>query len=474
MTMTDSNNDTNQARRRAPGARRLGAESHRWRHEAERFCGLPAGMTAAHKLLAIVKAAAPALGLNGTDERLIDKLFQYTRAIDWTQPSRPIVAVSNEVLCLDLALSRSAIQRALRRLQEHGLIVMKDSPTGQRYFRRHEATGAIVAGKSFGIDLAILAVRHGELAGLAESHKRERLARREARRRAIIAARMLAQCVETADEEGLWTPQWERLETEGRALHGQIAGAELRHDREALAARLEALAAEARTALAVAFERPSEVVETRSAGRVSATPITYTDGFEIDSVSAEQEGSSCGDRQHLQSRTRSQVRENGTPHTPARISAGEVAALVPELRLLAGPEPTWADLGQACETLRVDFGIGHRLWDRAFDALGMPRRIIAFADMLTYADDHFAKGRGAYFAGMVKLAEAGRLNLGSSLYGMRARGGPDKPLAARNARVRDRVCSRPLGDTLLNLMRGRQDRAHDHCADPVRPEALAP
>lgn len=434
MSMTDCSSETHPARRRAPGARRLGAESHRWRTEAERFCGLPAGITTAHKLLAIVKAAAPALGLNGTDERLIDKLFQYTRAIDWTPPSRPIVAVSNEVLCVDLALSRSAIQRALRRLQEHGLIVMKDSPTGQRYFRRHEASGAIVADRSFGIDLAILAVRHGELADLAESHKRERLARREARRRAIIAARMLAQCVETADEEGQWSTQWERLETEGRALHRQIAGAELRHDREALAERLEALAAEARTALAAALEQLAEVVEMRPAGRVDATPITYTDGFEISSVSAEQEGGSRGDREQQETVGRSEKRAEGRSHHSVRISAGEVAALVPELRLLAGPEPTWADLGQACEALRVDFSIGHRLWDRAFDALGMQRRIIAFADMLTYADDHFAKGRGAYFAGMVKLAEAGRLNLGSSLYGMRTRGGPDKPLAVRAVR----------------------------------------
>lgn len=172
MTTANSDFSNQPARRRAPGARRLGSESHRWRTEAQRFTGLPAGITAAHRLLAIVKAAAPALGLNGTDERLMDKLFQYTRPADWTPPSRPIVAVSNEVLSLDLALSRSAIQRALRRLQEHGLIVMKDSATGQRYFRRHEATGAILSDRSFGIDLAILAVRHAELAGLAEQHIR--------------------------------------------------------------------------------------------------------------------------------------------------------------------------------------------------------------------------------------------------------------------------------------------------------------
>ena len=124
----------------------------------------------------------------------------------------------------------------------------------------------------------------------------------------------------------------------------------------------------------------------------------------------------------------------GEQLSDVRISPTEVAALVPELRLLAGPDPSWADLGQACETLRADFAISHRKWNRAFDALGLQRRIIAFPDMLTYPDAHFQKGRGAYFAGMIKLAEAGSLNLGSSLYGMRARGGPDKPLAARGTR----------------------------------------
>ena len=157
--------------RRVFGSRRMTLDSQRWRAEAETFRGLPAGIAAPHRLLALVKAAAPALALGGTDQRLMDKLFQYTRPIDWAPPSRPVVSVSNEVLAEDLSLSRSAIQRALRRCQEHGLIVMKDSPTGQRYFRRHADTGAILPEKSFGIDLAILAVRAGELEALARRHE---------------------------------------------------------------------------------------------------------------------------------------------------------------------------------------------------------------------------------------------------------------------------------------------------------------
>lgn len=426
----NSLSDQRSSTRRLSGSRRLNLDSQRWRNDSDSFSGLPAVVATPHQLLAVAKGAAPAIQLNGTDQRLLDKLFQYTRPIDWAPPSRPIVSVSNEVLGEDLSLSRSAIQRALRRLQQHGLIVMKDSPTGQRYFRRHDKAGAIVADKSFGIDLAILAVRYVELKALAERHAAEKKAKRDARRRAIIAWRMVAQSIATADEEGLWSSFWDSLEQRARTEHNALPMARSFAARDQLARSLESMASEARDVLTRAFKAKEEEKKTTPADRASATLNNYTEGSsDSDLVSAQQKSGSRpwpapphekDEDGHGETESEAQV----------RITPQEIVRLVPEIRALAGPVPTWADLGEACERIRADLEIGHRLWNRAHASLGGPqRRIVAFADMLTYPDEHFIKGRGAYFAGMVKLAEAGSLNLGSSLYGMRKRGSHDRPAA---------------------------------------------
>lgn len=415
--------------RRAFGSRRLTLDSQRYRIDSERFDGLPKGISAPHALLALVKASAPALGLHGTDQRMIDKLFQYTRPIDWTPPSRPIVSVSNEVLAEDLSLSRSAVQRALRRLQEHGLIVMKDSPTGQRYFRRDPETKAIMPARSFGIDLSILAVRHSELGVLAARHDAEKRQRRDAKRRAIIAWRCLAQLAETASEEGLWTSAWDGLMGRAEALHILIPRLRSLAERQHVAGALENLREEARamleTAFAAAANQGDKARHTRPMGSADAPLKNDTEGSNNwNPVSARQiEGWRSGARP-LNPERQESLEGTGAPEQEMRvhISPEEIVRLVPELRAGTGPAPDWARLGEACEQLRADYEIGHRLWERARLALGgAQKRIIAFADMLTYPDAHFTKTRGAYFAGMVQKAEAGRLNLGSSVYGMRQR-----------------------------------------------------
>ena len=439
--------------RRVFGSRRLTLESQAWRSAGDQFPGLPDGIASPHKLLAVVKAAAPVLRLSGTDQRMMDKLFQYTRPIDWTAASRPIVSVSNEVLCADLSLSRSAVQRALRRLQEHGLIVMKDSPTGQRYFRRDEKSGAIIPEKSFGIDLSLLSVRYADLAQMAERHDAEKKAHRSARRRAIIAWRMVAQCIETADEEGLWAAFWESLEPRASAMRTAIANVTTLAERTHVATTLESMAAEAREVLQGAFKSREQETQTRPAGAADATLNNDTEGsLDCYTVSAQQK---VGSRlaKGSQRNGGDRAAEKTTAPADVRIAPDEIVRLVPEIKAMAGPAPTWADLGEACEKIRVDFEIGLRLWDRAHAVLGMQRRIIAFADMLTYNDNHFTKGRGAYFAGMIKLAEAGQLNLGSSLYGMRRRGSGDRPVATSKRRAAKHEAPRSFGSLAADLAR---------------------
>lgn len=415
--------------RRAFGSRRLTLDSQRFRIDSEGFEGLPPGIAAPHTLLALVKASAPALGLHGTDQRMMDKLFQYTRPVDWTPPSRPIVSVSNEVLAEDLCLSRSAVQRALRRLQEHGLIVMKDSPTGQRYFRRDPETKAIMPARSFGIDLSILAVRHVEIAALAARHDAEKRARRDAKRRAIIAWRCLTQLAETASEEGLWSAVWDSMMGRAKALHIVIPLLRTLAERQHVATALENLRQEARAILETAFAhaaaKAEEDTQKRPTGSADAALKNDTEGsYDWNPVSSRQrEGWRGGTRSPNPERLEGQETSDA-PGEGARVhvSPEEIVRLVPELRAVAGPAPDWARLGDACEELRATYEIGHRLWERARLALGgAQKRIIAFADMLTYPDAHFTKTRGAYFAGMVQKAEAGRLNLGSSVYGMRQR-----------------------------------------------------
>src|SRR5580693_7501571 len=85
---------------------------------AERFAGLPDGVTMHAQLLAAFKAAAPRLGLSPRVVHAIDWLFRFTQPQDWGRGGHPIVWPSSSMQQEALGLSPSQVKAINRQLIE--------------------------------------------------------------------------------------------------------------------------------------------------------------------------------------------------------------------------------------------------------------------------------------------------------------------------------------------------------------------
>ena len=188
---------------------------------AERFVGLPDGVTVHGQLLAAFKAAAPRLGLSPRLVHAVDWLFRFTQPQDWGRGGRPIVWPSASMQQEALGLSATRVKAINRALIEAGLITMKDSPNGKRYGRR-DPRGTIV--EAYGFDLSPIAARHAEFVRLAGEAREERELRGRLRRRATIARKAIAQILETAAEYGLPGEEWVRLARDIQGLTRALRG----------------------------------------------------------------------------------------------------------------------------------------------------------------------------------------------------------------------------------------------------------
>ena len=182
---------------------------------AERFSGLPDGVTMHGQLLAAFKAAAPRLGLSPRMVHAIDWLFRFTMPQDWGRGGRPIVWPSASTQQEALGLSPTRVKAINRALIEAGLITMRDSPNGKRYGKR-DPRGHIV--EAYGFDLSPIAARHAEFVQIAREAKEEREELRRLRRRATIGRNGIAQILETAAEYGFQGEEWPTLRRETRDL----------------------------------------------------------------------------------------------------------------------------------------------------------------------------------------------------------------------------------------------------------------
>src|SRR5271169_7152841 len=197
------------------GFRRLTPSLLKADRTAERFAGLPNGLTVHGQLLAAFKAAAPRLGLTPRLVHAIDWLFRFTMPQDWGRGGRPIVWPSASMQQEALGLSPSQAKAINRALIEAGVLTMRDSPNGKRYGVRDRA-GRIT--EAYGFDLAPIAARHAEFVRLAEAARAERAEMGRLRRRATIARKGITQILETAAEYGLQGEDWATLARDARNL----------------------------------------------------------------------------------------------------------------------------------------------------------------------------------------------------------------------------------------------------------------
>src|SRR5512132_3896010 len=167
----------------APGCRRLSPEHVQVQAIAERFEGLPEGVSKGQALAAFKQAARP-LGISPRLRDAVDVLFAFSAPQDWQPGARPIVWPSNRKLESTLGLARRQVQNVLNALIHATLITPVDSPTGRRWGHRDAKTGKII--EAYGFDLSPIALRHDEFVAIAERAAAEERERADLRRRLTI------------------------------------------------------------------------------------------------------------------------------------------------------------------------------------------------------------------------------------------------------------------------------------------------
>lgn len=417
---------------RPTGFRRLTPNLLKTDRTAERFDGLPEGVTVPGQLLAAVKTAAPCLGLSPRLIHAIDWLFRFTQPQDWGRGGRPVVWPSARLQQSELMLGASQVKALNRQLIDAGLVTMKDSPNGKRYGRR-DAAGRIV--EAYGFDLSPLAARHAEFVRLAQEAKAVRAELARLRRRATIARNGIAQILETAAEYGFQGEEWARLADDSRALTTALRKVE-RPDEMALG--VESLERRQRSArerlenlLLAAPPDVPEAVDSDPKGPENR-PHQYTykpsPDPKKDTVIAFEESSKPGgeaERRPMATLQRSQdkVREllpRTDSGTVLKVSTDELTYLAPRLRpYLRSADPTWPDIVDAADWLRQDLGVSKSLWGDACLAMGREQAAIALAIVSAKPAEHFRTTPGGYFHGMVAKARAGELNLGRTIWALR-------------------------------------------------------
>ncbi|MDX5593430.1 plasmid replication protein RepC [Pseudovibrio sp. SPO723] len=396
-----------------------------------------------------LKKAAPALGIEGTTYHILDILLGLTKADDWKQDRRPLVAISNEKLADYVGRSTRTVARSLKKLVEAGILAYRDSPTGRRFIYRNEVSGDIDRG--FGLDFSPARQRIKELQGIADAFSAELKAKQEAKRNVTRLSRAIADLLAVAALEGL------RLEEHEAELSVILASAipnNLKADRlsqlyEAIvaafgtneaAAEGEATAAESETS----FEEmsgapdtdvtPYNITTRQNSKKSNERPSPHVDdlksrkayGFDKAPEKEPSRKSGATDRTRSSAeppKAKPSVPPNadGTSPLLSEVSIGLINTATRETQdILGGAFRSWGDLMGRTSELRLLVGLSEAGWRGACSRVGQH---VAAAVLVTTAEkalrdpDQLARPAG-YFLACIDRAVDGKLALHRSLFGL--------------------------------------------------------
>ncbi len=405
----------------APGQRRLAPEAIPIKAQADRFGGLPDGLSLGQTLAAFKRAAA-SLGLSAVRD-LVDQLMAFSQAQDWQRGSRPIVWPSNAMLADRLGVCQRHVRRLLARLIEAGIIVPMDSPEGRRWGRR-DSSGRIV--EAYGFDLSPIADRHAEFVALAEQADSERKARATLRRRLTIARKAIQQLAETALEHGLADRDWRAWLTEAYRVEADAMGDEgVLATLEASAVDLERKREEGEDTLLKAMQKS---VKESSAADSGVRPITTTTKPRADNSATRKESLQKSSKRNG---------ERVLPGQPAALTDLQPPAATPRFILRVSSPlqeqmftacPTWADVVDGADRLRHQLGISRAAWIEACQELGRYQAATAVAVIAAKRDA--IRSPGGYLRGMIARGRAGDLHLLRSLHGLAERHRSDETVGS--------------------------------------------
>ena len=406
----------------ALGLRRLAPDALPIKTQADRFDGLPHGLSPGQALAAFKRAAA-ALGL-GAVRDLVDQLMAFSQPQDWQRGSRPIVWPSNAMLQDRLGNSERHVRRLLGRLIALGIIVPVDSPQGRRWGRR-DSSGRIL--EAYGFDLSPLADRHAEFLAIAEKAEAERKARAALRRRLTIARKAIQQLAETALEHALSDRDWRAWLAEAWAVTVQAIDEGMSLTALGMAViDLERRRQEGETALVEALQKPVEESGSPDSGVRLYTTTTQpgSDSSATSNRDSEIGHNGPGDRASVDT-------GDALPDEPPAATPKFLVRVSPPLQdQLLTPSPTWSDIVDAADCLRHQLGISRAAWIDACHALGRYQAATAVA--IIAAKRETIRSPGGYLRGMIARGRDGELHLLRSLHGLaeRHRDTVDEPCPA--------------------------------------------
>jgi replication initiation protein RepC len=386
--------------------------------QADQFTGVPRGTAKPLRFLGAFQEAEPYLGLPSHAFKLVSWLVKQTQAQDWEEGSRPIAWPSARRQQEFLGLSAARVKSLNRALFESGIFVIRDNEQGKRYGRRGP-DGRII--EAFGFDLSPLAQRYDEFVRLAAAAKVERGRMKDGRRRVTLARRAVRQIGEQLADMDRLPGDWQRLEADTAALVRAGKQAERSEDMFLIAGSLERRKSEAEEWLKAAVAETSKPVETSPEG-LENEPHTINTNLPVnlkDTVIAHEESSSA-----------EPIVPPSPPPVQRQQTSRELGIKEPHLLDLAPrlaahiltETPSWRDIVDAAgQGLRHELGVSASLWGEACRAMGREQAALALAIVSTKPPEHFTRGAGGYFAGMLRKFQRGELHLERTLWALKDR-----------------------------------------------------
>lgn len=389
------------------------------------------------RAMAAFNSATHLLKLNAQAIELMNKLMSFSRAQDWSGETRPLVWPSNETLVLECSFELSALRRNLRRLAELGLISFKDSPMGRRCGER-DASGSIVLGHTFGIDLSPLGILTPTLEGMVAEDKRRVAEIRMLGRRFTCLRKTVAGIIETAIDFGVDGP-WHECAI---ALEAIIASRSrdldrLRQQCRDLEALLERVQTAYRYAPSPAFGTTDCSVQEDEIIASEVTPEGPTSGTSTENTTENSDTHLCNDRcsfsaERFEMLSAGHTGEMGYGKEPdpserdMEIAEFAVKTVDPRTLVMLCPnfrELVWAPDGfkwsaiveTVAKVVIPHLEIPNSTWKFACQVLGRERAAVTAALIYEKAEAGAIDCPGAYLNGMITRAQQGNLVLSRSL-----------------------------------------------------------
>lgn len=391
----------------------------------EEFAGVEEGFNR-YELLLLVKRAGKHVGFTPRMICLLDYYFAYVRDSDFEEGGLPIVYQSVTKTALDMGVSERQIQKLESALFSIGAIGFQDSGNHKRFGQRCSETGRVVY--AFGIDLRPLLYLREELEAKLQqkrlydeawlSTKREiSMKRREIR--ALLA-------------------EWERDEEASYDLMRTFA---LRYDQIAIQIRThlsleklrallvghESLCSQIRDRMGVMPSGIKQVAQQASVPKRTSIGSTKHATKFVHYNDTNQELIKPCSRKDVG--FQKSVVEPTEPNNQASSSVLDhvslsmvVEAASERFAMFLSHDPDWRDVVEAAYRLRGEMDVSQASWGEACRVLGRNGAAVCLlvTDRAISREADPVRNPPAYFRGLVRRAEEGRLRLHSTLFGLLA------------------------------------------------------